>query len=92
MTSRRSRTRHFPRRNLFPIDPVEDELVRDPGIAENSYSSSTSLAPSCNPTPGPALVPVLISAPVFALSLALPFSDELFKQFIKGYLESQGPI
>ena len=74
--------------NLPPIDPVEDELVRDPGQVEGFHSGSTSFVLSCNPTPGPTLVSALIPAP----ASALPFSDELFRQFMKAYLESnQGP-
>ena len=41
--------------------------------------------------PGPVLVPVLISPSIPILALVFGSSDELFKQFIKAYLESQGP-
>ena len=84
-----SRLRHSPRRNL-PMDPVEDELTRDPGPVGDLHSDSTSPAPSHNPTPGPELVPALIPAPVPAPTPL--FSDELFRQFMRVYLESnQGP-
>ena len=86
-----SRPRRSPRRNLPPLDPVEDELARDPGPVGGPHSGSTSPAPSCNPTPGPELVPALIPAlilvPVPAPAPAPPFSNELFKQFMKAYLK-----
>ena len=80
--------RRSPRRNPPPTDPVEDELARDPGPDGGPHSGSTSPAPSRNPTPGPVQVPALIPAPAPA-----PVStDELFKKFMKAYLESnQGP-
>ena len=71
-----------PRRNLSPLDLVEDELAREPGPVGGPHSDSTSLAPSRNPTPGPKLVP----APVPAS--APPSLNELFKQFMRAYLES----
>ena len=72
------------------MDPVEDELARDPGPVGGLHSGSISPAPSRNPIPGPKLVSALIPAPVPAL--APPSSDELFRQFIRAYLESnQGP-
>ena len=79
-----------PRQNLPPPDSLDDELARDPDWVGGPYLGSTSLAPSRKPTPGPelvsALIPALVPAPT-PLS-----SDELFKQFIKAYLESsQGP-
>ena len=78
--------------NLFFIDPVENKLARDPGSIGGLYLGSTSSVLFCNPTPGSALVPALISAPVPAPALALFSSNKLFKQFIKAYLESnQGP-
>ena len=84
------RPHRSPHQKLLLIDPVEDELVRGPGLVGGLHSGSTSLAPSCNPTLGPklvsALIPALIPAPT-PLS-----SNELFKQFMRAYLESnQGP-
>ena len=90
MAPKDSRPRHFPCRNLPPLDSVEDELARDPGPVGGFYSGSTSPALSRNPTPRPKLVSALISTPVPAL--ALFYSNKLFKQFIKAYLKSnQGP-
>ena len=87
-----SRPRRSPRRNPPPIDPVEDELARDPGSVGGPNSGSTSPAPSRNPTPGPDLVPALIPAPIPAPTPAPVASDELFKKFMKAYLETnQGP-
>ena len=83
-----------PCRNLLPLDPIEDELAREPGPVRRRHSGSTSPAPSCNFVPGPKLVPALNPTPVPALvpAPALPSSNELFKQFIRAYLESnQGP-
>ena len=77
-------------RNLPPLDPVEDELAREPGPVGGFHSGSTSPALFRNPTPGPELVPALNPAPVPAS--APPSSDELFKQFMRAYLElNQGP-
>ena len=87
-----SRPRRSPRRNLLPPDPVEDELTRVPGPVGGLHSGSTSPALSRNPTPGPELVPALNPAPVPAPVPAPPASDELFRQFMRAYLESnQGP-
>ena len=81
-----------PRQNPPPINPVEDELARDPGSVGGPNSGSTSPAPSRNPTPGPDLVPALIPAPIPAPTPAPVASDELFKKFMKAYLETnQGP-
>ena len=77
---------HSPRRNLLFINLVEDELTRDLGLVGGPYLGSISPAASYNPTPGPKLVLALIPAPV--LAPALPSSNELFKQFMKVYLES----
>ena len=58
------------------------------GPAEDPYSGSISLALFCNSILGLALVPALI--PTSALT-PVP-TDELFKQFMKAYLElNQGP-
>ena len=70
--------------NLFSIDHIEDELVRDPGHADSFHLDSTSPAPSYNPILGPVLIFVLIPA----LTPTLPSSDELFKQFMSAYLKS----
>ena len=81
-------------RNLPLLDPVEDELAREPGPVGGPYSGSTSPAVSCNPTPGPELVPALNLTPIPTpvLAPAPHFSNELFKQFMRAYLESnQGP-
>ena len=89
-----SRPHCSPRRNLPPLDPVEDELAREPGPVGGPHSGSTSPALSRNPTPGPELVPTLNPAPLPAPvpAPAPPSSDELFRQFMRTYLESnQGP-
>ena len=78
----------FPCWNLSPINFIKDELARDPGPANNFYLDSFSLAPSCNPTPDLILVPALIPALVPALAPILPSSNELFRQFMKVYLET----
>ena len=67
MAPRDSRSCRSPHRNLFPIDLLENELVRDPGPIGGLHLGSTSPAPSCNPTLVPALVPTLIPAPALAL-------------------------
>ena len=64
------------------IDPMEDMLVRDLGPIRGPHSGSTSLALSCNPTPGPNLVPTLIPAPVLTPTPAPVITDELFIKFI----------
>ena len=84
MALRRSRLHRSLCRNPPPIDPVEDELARDPGSVGDPNSGSTSPAPSCNPTPGPDLVPALVSAP----TLAPVASKELFQKFMKAYLKT----
>ena len=63
--------------NLPPTDPVEDELARDPSPVGSPHSGDTSPAPSYNPTLN--LIPALISA--------LAATDDLFKKFMKVYLE-----
>ena len=89
MAPKCSRPCRSPRRNL-PIDHVEDDLARDPGPVGSPHSGSTSPAPSRNPILGYKLVPALISAPVPAP--APPSSNELFRQFMRAYLElNQGP-
>ena len=86
MAPGRSRPCCSPRQNLSFINPVENELARDSGSVGGFHLSNTSLAPSHNPTPGPKLVPTLIPAPIPAP--APPSFDELFKQFMRAYLES----
>ena len=70
---------------------MEDKFVRDLGAADSSHSGSISPALSHNPTSSPALALALISTPVLVLTPALGPSDKLFRQFMKAYLESQGP-
>ena len=74
-----------PRQNLHLIDLVEDELAKDLGSFEGPHSGNTSPAPFCNLTLGPKLVPTLI--PALVSTPAPSSSDELFKQFIRAYLE-----
>ena len=77
-----------PRRNLSPIDHMEDELARDLSPANASHLGSISLSPFCHPNLGSALIPTLIPAPVPTPAPPLPFFNELFRQFIKAYLET----
>ena len=78
--------------NLPHIDHIEDELTRDLGPINGFYLGNTSLALSRNLNLGPALVPILILTLVPTLVPTLLSSNELFKQFMKAYLESnQGP-
>ena len=81
-----SRPRRSSCRNLPPLDPVKDELARELGPVGGPHSGSISPALSRNPTPGPEQVLALNPAPVPAP--APPSSDELFKQFMRAYLES----
>ena len=75
-----------PRRNVFSVDHVEDELARDQVPLEGSNFGSTSPGPASSRDSTPAPAPVLAPAPAPASS------NELFKQFMKAYLESnQGP-
>ena len=83
-----SRPCHSSRWNLSPIDPIENKLARHPGPVGGPHSGSICPAPSRNHTLGPNLVPALIPAPVPAPAPTLFSSDELFKQFMKAYLES----
>lgn len=66
---------------------MEDEFARDPSPINGFYLGINSFAPFSNPALGPALVSALIPAPVSAPAPALPFFDELFRQFIKTYLK-----
>ena len=82
---------HFhysPRRNPLPINLMEDKLTRDPGLVGGPHSSNTSPALFCNPILGTDLVPALIPALVPARAPAPVLTDELFKQFMKAYLNS----
>ena len=77
-----------PCRNPPPTNPVEDEFARDPGPDRGPYLGSTSPAPSRNATLSSVQVLALIPAPAPALAP----TNELFKKFMKAYLESnQGP-
>ena len=79
-----------PRQKLSLLNPMEDEFAKDPGPVGGLHSGSTSSVPSRNSTSGPKLVLALIPAPF--PPPALSSSNELFKQFIRAYLESnQGP-
>ena len=71
---------------------MEDEFARDPGLVGGPHSGSISPSSSRNPTPGPDQVPALIPALAPTLAPAPASIDELFKKFMKAYLESnQGP-
>ena len=72
-----SRPCRFPCQNPPPLDPIKNELARDPGLVGGFHSDNSSPAPSRNPTPGPELVSALI--PDLVPALALPSSNELFK-------------
>ena len=77
-----------PCRNIPLTDLMEDELVRDPSPVEGPHLGSISFAPSHHPTPGSILIPALNPAPASTLAS----TNELFKKFMKTYLESnQGP-
>ena len=75
-------------RNLFPLDPVEDKLIKDPSQVESLHLGSTSPAPFCNPTPGPALVFAPVLAPVPTPAPAPIATNDLFQEFIKAFLKS----
>ena len=76
MAPGRSRPRRFPCRNLSP----------------SSISLSPGPNPSRHPTLGPAAVPAPAPAPVHSPALASVATNDLFKQFMKAYLEmNQGP-
>ena len=76
MAPGRSYPRRSPHQNLPP----------------DSISLSSGLAPSHNPTLSPAPVSALASVPVPVLALAPAAINDLFKQFMKAYLEiNQGP-
>lgn len=66
--------------NFSPINSMEDKLIeaQDPAIGSNSGSFSPTLSPA------PSRNPTLVLAPALAL---VAFND-LFKQFMKTYLES----
>ena len=81
MAPERSRPYCSPYRKLPPIDFVEDELARDLDPVESLHLGSTSSAPSCNPTP--ALILTLVVAPIPTPAAI----NDLFKKFMKTYLE-----
>ena len=80
----------FPCQNLPHTNSVEDKLVKDSGPVGGPHLGTTSPAPSRNPTPD--LAPTLIPTPVPVQIPAPAATNDLFKQFIKVYLETnQGP-
>ena len=79
---------YFSHRNLPPINHIEDELARDLGPADGSHFGSISYTLFCNSTLGPALLSTLIPALILVLAPASGSLDELFRQFMKAYLES----
>ena len=83
-----SRPCRSPCRNPPSTDLVEDDFARDSGSVGGSHSGSTSPALSCNSTPGPNQVLALIPAPTPAPAPSPAPTNELFKKFIKAYLES----
>ena len=87
MAPKRSRPRRSPRRKSPPIDLVENELARDPGSVGGPSSGSTFPALSRYSTPIRDLVLALIPPPISAPTPAPVATDELFKKFIKAYLE-----
>ena len=88
MAPRGSHLCRSPRWNFSPIDYVEDEFARDQGPINDFRLDGTSFTLFYNPTPGPALVSALIPALIPTPAPALPSFNELFKQFMKAYLES----
>ena len=70
-----------PYRNLFLVDPIENELFRDLSLIKGPHLGSISPALSCNSSPDPTLVSALIPAPTLT---PVPI-NELFKQFMKVY-------
>ena len=94
MAPKGSRPCRSPCWNLLLCDPVEDELAREPGPVGGSHLDSTSPALSRNPTPSTKLVSAMNHTPIpTPVPAPAPLSsDELFKQFMRAYLESnQGP-
>ena len=79
MAPRGFRPCYSPRRNLPPINYIEDELAKDLGLIEGSHSGNTSSTLSYNPILDPVLVPALISAPVLITASTLPFFNELLR-------------
>ena len=78
----------FPRWNPPSTDSVENKFARDPGLVDGLYLGSISSTLSHNPTPSPNQVPVLIPALAPAPAPVSVPTNELFKKFIKAYLES----
>ena len=77
MALKGSRLYCSPHQNLFSINHIKNELTRNPSSTDGSHSGNTFPIPSHKLILGSALVPAPVSA--------LPFSDELFKQFMKAY-------
>lgn len=78
---------HFSYQKLFPINHIEDKFTKDANFTDSSHLDSILSALSKKLIPGLNLVSTLILAPVSALAPTSRSSDELFKQFIKVYLE-----
>ena len=73
----------------------KDELAGaalGPAPTEGSNTSTPAPAVSRVPIPAPTDVSVAAPSPALALTATAPFSDnELFKQFMKAYLEAEVP-
>lgn len=86
-----SRLRRTPRRNLLPVNSVEDAFAGAPPGAhtESSGSPFPSLVPSRAPTPGPAPVVTPAPAPTPAPSTSVSrYTDEDLQRATKLALES----
>ena len=70
-----SRPRRSPCQNLSLIQPVKNELAKDPGPVRGPHYGNISSIPFRNPIPSSILVLILI----FALASALVPTNELFK-------------
>ena len=67
---------------------MKDKLARDPGPVKRTHLGSTPLTLSRNPILGLTPIPILNLAPTPVPAA----TNDLFKQFIKAYLEmNQGP-
>ena len=56
---------------------MEDKLAKDQGLTESFHLGSIFLASSHNPTPGPALVPILVLALVPLQLLLINYLNNL---------------